>query len=58
MSGPSTDELLSETARLAHHFHWPLETILALEHRDRRRFLAHAEALAGGSSAYQPEWTT
>ena len=45
MSGPSTRELLAETARLAHHFHWPLDTILDLEHRDRRLFLSEAEAL-------------
>jgi hypothetical protein len=38
--------LLSETARLAYHFHWPLDTILDLEHPDRRRFLAEAGALA------------
>jgi hypothetical protein len=35
-----------ETARLAYHFHWPLDTILDLEHSDRRRFLAEAAALA------------
>ena len=45
MIGPSTRELLAETARLAHHFHWPLDTILDLEHRDRRLFLDEAEAL-------------
>jgi hypothetical protein len=46
MRGPSPDELLLETARLAYHFHWPLDTILDLEHSDRRRFLAEAAALA------------
>jgi hypothetical protein len=46
MMGPSPDELLGETARLAYHFKWPLDSILDLEHRDRRRFLAHAESLA------------
>jgi hypothetical protein len=45
MNGPSARELLAETARLAHHFHWPLDTILDLEHRDRRLFLHEAEAL-------------
>ena len=45
MTGPSPQELLAETARLAHHFHWPLDTILDLEHRDRRLFLAEAQAL-------------
>ena len=47
MTRPSSDEVLTETARLAHHFHWPLDTILDLEHPDRRRFLAEADALAG-----------
>ena len=44
---PSPDELLGETARLAYHLHWPLDTILDLEHRDRRRFLDGAQDLAG-----------
>ena len=47
MTRPSPELLLAETARLAHHFHWPLDSILDLEHRDRRRFLAEADALAG-----------
>jgi hypothetical protein len=46
MMGPSARELLAETARLAHRFHWSLDTILDLEHRDRRLFLAEAETLA------------
>ncbi len=49
MTRPSPAELFAETARLAHHFHWPLDTILDLEHADRRRFLAEADALAFGS---------
>jgi hypothetical protein len=50
MRGPSPDELLLETARLAYHFHWPLDTILDLEHPDRRLFLAEASALADGQT--------
>ncbi|MCW3065341.1 MAG: hypothetical protein JWN32_2513 [Solirubrobacterales bacterium] len=46
MTRPSPDELLAETARLAYHLHWPLDTILDLEHADRRRFLTEADALA------------
>jgi len=49
MTRPSPEELLGETARLAYHLHWPLETILDLEHADRRRFLAEAEGLAAAS---------
>jgi hypothetical protein len=46
MTGPSPHELLAETARLAQHFHWPLDTILDLEHGDRRLFLAEAQNLS------------
>jgi hypothetical protein len=46
MMRPSPEHLLGEAARLAYHFHWPLDTILDLEHQDRRRFLADADALA------------
>ena len=49
MTRPSPEELLAETARLAHHFHWPLDTILDLEHPDRRRFLREADAIAAGT---------
>jgi hypothetical protein len=50
MMRPSPQELLTETARLAYHVHWPLDTILDLEHADRRRFLSEADALAGLTS--------
>ncbi len=46
MTRPSPSDLMEETARLAYHLHWPLETILDLEHADRRKFLREAEALA------------
>lgn len=49
MTRPSPEDLLGETARLAHYFHWSLETILDLEHRDRRRFLSEAGEIAGGA---------
>jgi hypothetical protein len=54
MTRPSPDDLLRETARLAHQFHWQLDTILDLEHADRRRFLAEAEALASESLTHLP----
>jgi hypothetical protein len=46
MTRASPEELLRETARLAYRLHWPLDTILDLEHPDRRRFLAEADAIA------------
>jgi hypothetical protein len=45
MTRPSPEQLFAETARLAHHFHWPLDTILDLEHPDRRRFLGEIDVL-------------
>ena len=48
MTRPSPRDLLAETAELAYHLHWPLDTILDLEHRDRRAFLREADALSGG----------
>ena len=54
MTRPSAAEVFAETARLAHHFHWPLDTILDLEHPDRRRFLREADAIAGYVSAELP----
>jgi hypothetical protein len=47
MTRPSPDILFAETARLAHTFHWSLDSILDLEHRDRRAFLREADALTG-----------
>ncbi|WP_369076634.1 DUF6760 family protein [Winogradskya humida] len=43
--------LHAEIAYVAHHLHWSLDTILDLEHPDRRRFHREAAALAanGGS---------
>jgi hypothetical protein len=43
MTRPSPQEILAEAAELAYHFHWPLDTILDLEHADRRQFIEQAE---------------
>ncbi len=45
MTRPSSQQLLAEVAQLAHCFHWPLDTLLDLEHDDRRRFLREARTL-------------
>jgi hypothetical protein len=47
MTRPSPGELLSEAAQIAYFLHWPLDTILDLEHGDRRLFLRYAHAMAG-----------
>jgi hypothetical protein len=53
MMRPSPEDLLGEAARIAYHLHWPLDTILDLEHADRRRFLREAEALAVASGEFE-----
>lgn len=37
--GYPLDRLHEEVAYIAYHFHWPLEEILRLEHRDRQRWI-------------------
>ncbi|MGH9936313.1 MAG: DUF6760 family protein [Blastocatellia bacterium] len=32
-------QLYGEVAYIAHHFHWPLDQLLSLEHADRRRWV-------------------
>ncbi|WP_393100903.1 DUF6760 family protein [Streptomyces sp. LN325] len=41
----ATDRIHEEIAYIAYHFHWNLETILDLEHRDRRRYTEQIAAL-------------
>jgi hypothetical protein len=48
MTRPSPPELFAEMARLASSLHWSLDTVLDLEHADRRRFLCEVSAIAGG----------
>ncbi|MDX2099279.1 MAG: DUF6760 family protein [Leptolyngbyaceae cyanobacterium bins.59] len=38
------DQLHQEVAYIALHFHWSLEDILNLEHRDRRRWVQEIQA--------------
>ncbi|NWF29742.1 hypothetical protein HW130_26380 [Streptomyces sp. PKU-EA00015] len=47
----ATEHLYDEVAYIAYHFHWPLESILELEHPERRRYvdrIARLNRLAGG----------
>ena len=32
------ERLYEEVAYIAYHFHWPLDDLLDLEHRERQRF--------------------
>jgi len=45
MTRPSPSDLFAEMAELAHSLHWSLDTVLDLEHADRRRFLAEVRSL-------------
>ncbi len=36
IAGYPLERLNEEVAYLAYHFHWPQETLMELEHRDRR----------------------
>lgn len=40
-----SEELWSEMTYLAYHLHWPLESLLDLEHGDRSRLLREVGAL-------------
>lgn len=46
----ATDRLHEEIAYVAFHFHWGLEEILDLEHRDRRRWADHIASLVARTS--------
>jgi len=37
--------IYEEVAFIAYHFHWPPETVLDLEHADRRRWVAEISAI-------------
>ena len=41
----ATDRIHEEIAYIAYHFHWALDAILDLEHRDRRRYADEIAAL-------------
>ena len=38
-------QLMEEVAFIAYHFHWPLKEILALEHGDRRSWIAEISSI-------------
>jgi hypothetical protein len=38
-------ENLEEVAFVAYHFHWPHEEVMALEHADRRRWVAEISSI-------------
>jgi hypothetical protein len=47
----ATDRVHEEIAYIAYHFHWGLEDILDLEHRDRRRYAEQIAMLVTRATA-------
>ena len=45
MVGYPLDQLNEEVAFVAYHLHWSMETIMNLEHQDRRSWVAQISAL-------------
>lgn len=43
--GYPLDRLYEEVAYIAYHFHWPLEQLLTLEHRERQTWVEQIAAL-------------
>jgi hypothetical protein len=43
--GYPLERLYEEVAFLAYHFHWPHDEIVALEHADRRRWVAEVSRI-------------
>ena len=43
--GYPLQELYEEVAYIAYHFHWPAETVLGLEHADRRKWVGEISAI-------------
>jgi hypothetical protein len=43
--GYPLDQLNEEVAFIAYHFHWSIQQIMNLEHRDRRNWVEHISAL-------------
>ena len=51
MKGYPLEQLQEEVAYIAYHFHWPLDTILNLEHRQRRTWVKEISKINSRMSA-------
>ncbi|MFB9371579.1 DUF6760 family protein [Kitasatospora sp. NPDC001664] len=47
----ATERLYEEVAYVAYHFHWPLDSILDLEHVERLRYVAQIARLNSAAAA-------
>ncbi|MEU2175254.1 DUF6760 family protein [Nocardia sp. NPDC019219] len=45
MVGYPLASLYEEVAFLAYHFHWPPDSVMRMEHADRRRWVAEISAI-------------
>lgn len=45
IAGYPLDRLYEEVAYIAYHFHWSLDQVLTLEHRERQAWVAQIAAL-------------
>ncbi|OLE63191.1 MAG: hypothetical protein AUI36_10100 [Cyanobacteria bacterium 13_1_40CM_2_61_4] len=45
MTGYPSERLFEEVAYVAFHFHWPHDEILALDHRERQRWVGEIAEL-------------
>jgi hypothetical protein len=50
--------IYEEVAFIAYHFHWPPESVLELEHDDRRRWVAEISAINERLNEHTDERTT
>lgn len=48
----AADRLWHQVAYVAYHFHWPLDTILDLEHPVRLRFIEEIRRIDGHAPAW------
>jgi len=47
--GYPLDQMREEVACIAMHFHWSLESILEMEHGDRRQWVVEVNQLSGSA---------
>lgn len=52
--GYPLDQLHEEVAFVAYHLHWPHAEIVAMEHADRRRWVAEVSAINGSMNGSDP----
>jgi hypothetical protein len=54
MSGYPLEQAYQEVAFIAYHFHWPHETIMNFEHRERRRWISEISEMNRRMNGSEP----